>query len=108
MVYSLPNWTGNAGGIEVLMAEGSRQYPGFAMGILAFIYIVILGAGYFAQDRKVGAGNMAGWASVSGLITTTLSFILFLYDNIVSIDVVITFMIISILTALIFLITNRE
>lgn len=105
--YSIPNWTGNYGGIEVLLAEGTRQYQGFATGILFFIYLVIGLGGFLSQDKK-SAGNLLGSFSVAGLITTTLSFILFLYDNIINIESVIIFMTITICIALGFLTTARD
>ena len=107
MPYELPNFTNNTG-IEEILQYGSNQVPFLAPAILFMIYIVILVGGYFAQERRVGAGNFLMWASISGLITTTGAFILYLYDNVVSIQVVLICVIITIISAFAFLISSRD
>lgn len=108
MAYEIINFTGNDGGIEALFAGAATQYSNFAAAILVFIYISIAGVGYFIQDRRSGNGNLFMWAAISGLITTTASFFLLLYGNIVNIEVVIILMLVTIVSALAFLISTRE
>ena len=81
MAYDLPNFTNGSRGIEDILSYEATQVAGFTGGILFFIYVVILTSGYFSQERRTGAGNLPMWAAISGLITTTGGFILFLYQT---------------------------
>lgn len=106
MGYSIPNMS-SSGGIEEIGAAVASQVSYFWAGILFFVFCSIWGVGYFSQERRVGAGNSAMWAAIAGLITTSGSFILFLYDNLVTIDVCIISVIITIISAAAFLISPR-
>lgn len=107
MTYALPNFT-NTTGMEEVLQYGSQQVPFLAPGILLMIYIVILVSGYFSQERKTGNGNFLMWASISGLITTTGAFMLFLYDQIVNIQTILVCVVVTIISAFAFLINQRE
>ena len=107
MAYSLPEFT-NTTGMEEVLQYGSQQVPFLAPGILFLVYIVILVSGYFAQERKTGAGNFLMWASISGLITTTGAFMLFLYDNLINIQTIMICVVVTIISAFAFLINQRE
>lgn len=107
MSYEIPNLS-TSGGIETIGAEVARQVNFVWSGILFFVFMGIWGAGYFAQERKVGAGNAAMWAAISGLITTTGAFILFLYDNLVPLETIIISIIITIIAAAAFIISERN
>lgn len=108
MAYELPNFTGNTGGIEALLVGGSRQTPIFMGAILFFLYVAIAGAGFFIQERKTGHGNLSMWGAIAGLIVSTGAFFLLLYDGIVSLEIVVILMIVTILFAFFFLISTRE
>lgn len=114
MVYTLPNLTNGSQGIESIIAYETTQLPGMMAGLLFLIYIAILGAGYFAQERRTGAGNIAMWSAISGLITTTGAFTLFLYDIsnsglvLINLEVVIICMLVTIVSAFFFLIGDRD
>lgn len=107
MVYVFPN-TSSAGGIPELLANESGQVPGLAAGILFFIYVVILSAGYFSQERRTGAGNFAMWSAISGLITTTGSFALFLFDGIVNLQVIVICVVVTMVSAVFFIVGERD
>lgn len=107
MAYALPNFT-NSSGMEEVLQYGSQQVPLLAPALLFMIYIIILVSGYFAQERKTGAGNFLMWSSISGLITTTGSFMLFLYDNLVNIQTIMVCVIVTIVSAFAFMINQRD
>ena len=114
MVYSLPNLSNGSQGIESIVGYEVSQVPGFTAGILLLIWVVIMGAGIFTGERRTGAGNVFMWAAISGLITTTGAFILFLYDMtnsgivLINIEVVIICMLVTIVSAFAFLVSDRE
>ena len=107
MAYALPNFTNNTGMEEVLQ-YGSQQVPILAPAILLLVYIVILVSGYFSQERKTGTGNFLMWASISGLITTTGAFMLFLYDHLVNIQTITICVVVTIISVFAWLINQRE
>ena len=96
MVYELINATEPMD----FLVELSTQVPLLFPGILVLIWFAIMGAGYASQERRTGRGNIAIWASVSSLITTTGAFILFLYNGIIGLETVIIFVVVSIFTAM--------
>ena len=107
MPYELPsNVTNATTGLEDLLIYESQQVDSLIPGILLLIYLVILGSGYFSQERSKGRGNFKMWAAISGLITATLAFILFLYNGLVNIEVVIIALIISIISSFWFLLSQ--
>ena len=107
MTYELPNFT-NTSGIEEVLQYGSQQVPILAPGLLFMIYIIILVSGYFSQERKTRQGNFLMWASISGLITTSGAFMLFLYDNLINMQTIMVCMVVTIISAFAFLINQRE
>lgn len=107
MVYELPNLS-TSGGFEVVGAEVARQVPFVWSGILFFLFIGIWSAGFFAQERRNQPGNAAMWAAISGLITTTGGFFLFLYDNLVPLETIVIALIITIISAVAFILSERE
>lgn len=106
MTYTIPNLSGS-GGIEEVGAGVAAQVVNAWTGILVMIFFVIWLAGYAIQDRRA-PGNAAMWAAISAFITTTGAFILFLYDNLVSLEIVILGVIISIGCSAAFIISSRE
>lgn len=112
--WVIPNMSNGSQGIEAIVAAEAAQINGLAAGILLLIFLVVLGAGYFAQERRVGAGNLLMWASIAGLITTTGAFILYLYDKvsmdiaIINIEVVMITLLITIVCAVAFLLSMRD
>lgn len=107
MEYDLPNFT-ETGGLETIMQEGVRQVPILMPLILFMIYIVIAGLGYYAQEKRTGAGNLPMWCAISGLITTAGAFMLFLVDNLVNIEVIVICLIVTIISAFWFLVGERD
>lgn len=111
--YTLPNMTNGSQGIEAILAYDASQVSWIAGGLLFLVYCVILGVGYFAQERRTGAGNIFMWASISGLITTTGAFILFLYDlasgtSLINIEIVMICVIVTIVCSFAFILSNRD
>lgn len=105
--YQLPNnLTNGSTGLEQLFIYESSQLNIFAPGLLLLIFFVIVGAGYFSQDRRVGRGNLSMWFATSGIITTTLAIILFLYNGIISLPTVIISIILSVVFTIWFLFDN--
>lgn len=107
MTYAIPNVTGTGGAEDILRAEAA-QIPALPGAILFFIFIVIAGAGYYSQERKTGAGNFPMWGAIAGLITTAGSFALFLYDNLVNIETMIISLVVTIIFAFFFLVSERD
>lgn len=108
MAYALPNFTNNTGMEEVLQ-YGSQQVPILAPVLLFMVWIIIAVSGYYSQQRQsVGGGNFLMWASIGGLITTTGAFFLFLYDNIVNLQTITLFVVITILSVFGWFISDRD
>lgn len=107
MPYDILNFT-DTGGIEEILIKESQQIPALWPALLFFIYAVILGVGFYSQDRRTGAGNLAMWSAIAGLITTAGSFVLFLFDNMINIEVVIICLVVTIISAFFFLVGERD
>lgn len=85
MVYTIPE---NVTDLADLAIKTSSQIDILFPLILFFVWIVIAGAGYFSEERRLGRGQFAFWATLGGLITTTVSFILFLVDGLVNLETI--------------------
>lgn len=109
MAYSLPptNLT-NGSGIESVVIWTSQQVPILFPLILFFIFITIAGLGYFSLERRKGYGNLPMWLAISGLITTTGAFILYLYENLINLEVVIICMLITFISAVFFILSSNK
>lgn len=111
MVYTLPNLSNYTTGMEGLVIAETSQIPQIAGAILFFIYVIILGVGYSQQEKRTGAGNLAMWSSIAGLITTTGGFILLLDDNLFSaslLGIVLISVLVTIVSAIWFLTSERD
>lgn len=112
--WSIPNLSNGSQGIESLLAAENTQLTGVTAGLLFFIWLAILGFGYFAQERRTGAGNLPMWAAISGLITTTGAFILFLYDLtntgivLLNIEELLICVVVTIVSAFLFFVGERD
>lgn len=112
--WVLLNISNGSRGIESIIAAESAQIPILVPGILFFIFMIIAGSGFFAQDRRVGTGNLPMWLSISGLITTTGAFILYLYDSVntgivlLNIYTVLICVVVTILSTLVFFLSERR
>lgn len=111
--WEILNLSNSSTGLEGILAAEAAQINGLAAGLLFLVYMVLLGAGYFAQERRTGAGNLLMWASISGLITTTGAFILYLYDvtnpsvALINIEIVLICVVVTIISAFAFLLSER-
>lgn len=107
--YNLPtNLTNGSTGIEQIFIYESTQIDIFAPALLLLIFSVIVGAGYYAQDRRVGKGNLPMWFATSGVITTFLGIILFLYEGIINLNTLIICIVSTIIFTLWFLYDNTS
>lgn len=107
MPYDILNFT-DTGGIDEIVIKESQNIPALMPALLVLIYVIILGVGFYSQERRTGAGNLAMWSSIAGLITTAGSFVLFLADNMINIEVVIICLVVTIISAFLFLVGERE
>lgn len=110
MAYTLPpnDLTNGSQGIEQLFIYTSQQVPFLMPGILLFLFFVILGSGYFFQDRRVGRGNFPMWCAIASFITTTGAFFLFLYDNLINIEILVIGVSLTIICAMWFMLSGNE
>lgn len=76
MAYDLPPT--NMTSISDVLPYVGQQVPALYPGILLLIFVVILSTGFFSQERRRGDGSITMWLAVSGLVTSTISFLFFL------------------------------
>lgn len=108
MPYSIPNITNGTTGLEDLLVSTSGQVSALANGILIFIFLTILGSGYYSQERRTGRGNFPMWVAIAGLITTTASFILYLVPGIIGLESIVIGVAITIIGSLWFMLSEDE
>ena len=103
MTYELPtaNWSNNSNGLANLFIYESSQIDIFGGGLLLFIFFIIAVGGFSMQQKRNGTASMGTWFAVSGIITTFLSFILFIVAGIISVWAVVTCITLSIVFMLI-------
>lgn len=107
--YNLPtNITNTTAGLEQLFIYESGQINTFGPLILFFIFVAIMGGGYYAEHRRRGSSHFLTWAAVSSYITTVLGFILFLYSGIVNLVTVEIMMLISFIFTFALLIVPKD
>lgn len=105
MAYSVP--------IDVtspvdLLVKTSGQIPFMFEGILLLIFLVIASSSYFAQQRRVGRGNISQAMAIASLITTTGGFILFLINGLIAMETLIVLVSITLISTLWFLMSKEE
>lgn len=79
--YILPT---NLTSPDGLVGSINSNVPYFSSFLLFFVFLLIMLSGYFSKARREGSersGNLPMWGSISGLITSTGSYILFLSDK---------------------------
>ena len=103
MPYTLPNITNGTTGLEDLIAYEIQEIPLLSPALLIFILIIIFGAGYFAQERRTGKGNFPMWLAISSFITTTGATILHFGTGMVGLEIIVIFIITTIVSTLWFL-----
>jgi len=108
MPYNLPppNITNGTAGIDQVLVYESGQVPFLIPGLLFFIMVVIMAGGYYHQERK-GKGNGPMWLSISSFVVGVLAFILFLIPGMISLEMLVIFVAISICAALFFLLSGN-
>lgn len=72
-------------GLDKILINISQQVPSLFPMLLFFEFMVIAIGGAFANQRRVGYTNISMWCAISGLVTTTSAFILFLVNGIITI-----------------------
>lgn len=80
MTYNITNETQ----LDRILVNMSSNIPILFPMLLFFIFIVIALAGAFSNQRRSGYTNIPMWFSISGLVTTTSAFILFLVDGLIN------------------------
>lgn len=110
MAYELPpsNITNSSEALVDLVVYISSEVPILAPSILFLIFIVLLGSGYFSEERRKGRGDLAKWFAISGFITATLSIVLFLINGIVNLVTVVIAVVVSMIGTLWLLFTSRD
>lgn len=104
-LYNIPANTTDPSQLAVGL---SSALPRLSLSILILIYIVITLAGYMSEERQKGRARFAFWLTIAGLITTTISFIMFLIDGLIGLEIIISCMAITFLSAMAFFVATRD
>jgi hypothetical protein len=110
MPYTLPsiNLTNQSNGLEQLFIYEATQVDILIPSLLFFIFVSIMAGGYYSQQRRLGEGSLSMWSAIAGYITSILSFVLFLYNGLISLNTVIIIMAITFLCTIWFLLSREE
>lgn len=103
--YVMPDKINQTGGLEWPIYYIGMNIPQFPSRILMFIWLAIIGVGFFSQRRSTGRGSFFMWATIGGLISTTGAFILFLLPKetpLISLQTLVLFVAATILFAILF------
>lgn len=76
--------------------------------ILLFEFCIILLAGVYAQNRRIGFSNIPMWGAIAGLVTTTSAFLYSAISGIISIETIGTSLAVTFGFAIWFLLTNLD
>lgn len=88
VTYLTPDEINQSGALDTGLAYISSQSPSLFPAILAFIYFLIAGMGYYFEEGRTGSGRLFNWMSIAGMITTFLAFILYMANGLIGLDVV--------------------
>ena len=80
MTIPIINATSNVNEVALSLLH---EIPFFSSGLLFFIGIVIVLAGYTYQERRTGEGSIKAWLAVGSFIVATLAIILYLYQGLI-------------------------
>ena len=78
-----------------LLENLANQVPMLFPSILFLIFVVIAGAGYVSSEKRTGRANFLMWVAISGYMTAIMAMILFLYNALIPLDVVVLFVVIA-------------
>lgn len=106
MAYTLP--ANNLTGIEDLLVYQSGQVPILWPSILFLIFMTVLGSGYLFSSKRDRGGNFPLWFAIAGIMTTVLSFVLFLINGLVNIETVSICVLVAIIGAIWLLFTKDD
>lgn len=90
-------------GLDQVLRTVQEEVSLFIPMLLIFIYVVIFITGYKKQKEESGNGDMAQWAVVSGIVTSIVALILSMGTNIISLQVLVITIAITILSAIWFI-----
>lgn len=91
---------------EGIFIQASNSMPGLIGAILFFEFMVISMAGYLINRSRTGYANILMWFAISGLVTTTSAFFLYLVPGLMNIETLVITVVISIVFVGIFLVQN--
>jgi len=102
------NLTGNYSTI----AEAGRDVISHAAWLpnllLLFTFLLIMLMGATGSRRLTGMTNVPQWAAIAGLVTSTISFLLYSVEGIVSITTVTICISVTILSTLFYLVSEQD
>jgi hypothetical protein len=104
-LYSLPE---NVTEPDVLLVKITEQVPGLVPALLFMIWAIITIGGYFTQERRIGTGHFPMWFTIGGLITTTISFILYLIPGLLNLEMVIILIAVTFGSAMWYFLASRS
>lgn len=107
MPFTLPTENADMDFVS-LLTYLSGQLPFLFPIILFFIFISIVIAGYFAQERRTGRGNLAQWLSIGSFVTTTGALILFLIPNVIDLVTISTCVALTLLFGIWFMFSEKD
>lgn len=106
--YQLPHEINQSGGIESIFLYINSQVDSFAFMFMAFIFLVILGAGYFNTKRTTNKGAFSMWLTIASFITTTVGLILYLVPGYISLEMLILMIAVTLISAFFFLFSDLD
>ena len=105
MAFELPGTDVNT--IPELLTYEATQVPLLGPLILLFIFLGIAGAGYTFSSKQ-RQGNFPMWMAISGLITTTIAFILFLQPGWINLETLAICVVVTFISAMFALFSRPE
>lgn len=109
MLYDSPNLSRGMDNFLVdLNSAGNDWSLPFTSMFLIFIFGLIFIGGFLSQKRRTGFGDASMWATVAGLGTTMIALLLSMISGLVSIEILIITIVITILSAFWLFMSNRR
>jgi len=106
--FQLPNELNQSGGIERIFIYINSQVEGFTFMLLVFIFLIILGAGYFNTKRTTNRGDLPMWMTIASFITTTMALILYLIPGWISLEMIIIMISVTLISGFFFLFSGID
>lgn len=108
--YTLPQYSGVnfTQGADKLLIYVAQQVPFFVPLLLTSFFFIIALSGFMIQKKTEGKGDGIMWIAIGMFMTMILSFILFLIEGLITLEIMIAVLSLTIIAGIVFFLDKKS